>query len=67
MKNLLDFALQERYDKVKKLRPNLEEMKTTEKFLATFFSRQGRNYNQKRTNGMRERDEFYNYHQHQKR
>jgi len=27
MKNLLDFALQERYDKVKKLRPNLEEMK----------------------------------------
>ena len=27
MKDLLDFALQERYDKVKKLKPNLGEMK----------------------------------------
>lgn len=38
-KNLLDFALQERYDKVKKLRPNLEEMKNLlnwNTFLALF-------------------------------
>lgn len=28
MKNLLDFALQERYERVRKIRPKLEEMKT---------------------------------------
>ena len=44
MKNLLDFALQERYDRVKKIRPKLEEMKSLldwNAFIPLFSSEEG--------------------------